>query len=272
VFPTTDGRIVFAIPFEQDFTLIGSTERDDTGQPDEGATSRADILYLCRSVGDYLARPVRESDVRWVYSGVRPVTGEHDDEAKSREGLLELETGQAPLLSVLGGRYTAYRQIAEKALAMLTPYLPGAGARAGWTGEAPLPGGDFPLDGYAALVRELGRAFPFLAPAHAARLVRHYGTRAGTILGRARRFEDLGQDFGATLTEAEVEHLVRNEWARCADDIIWRRTKLGLRMTPDQVTRLDRHLVRTLESVPGRARVTVASSRNRSVPSWSGSP
>ncbi len=137
---------------------------------------------------------------------------------------------QAPILSVFGGKLTTYRKLAEQALRQLVPHLPGLADRPAWTGRAPLPGGDFPIDGFATLVTELRRDFPFLFPAQAARLVRHYGTRARVILGQARQAADLGQDFGAGLTQAEVDYLVTEEWARSAADVVWRRTKLGLRL------------------------------------------
>ena len=249
IFQNADGRIFFAIPYEQDFTLIGTTDQDYEGDPSAVAASPAEIDYICQSASEYFADPVTRDDIVWVYSGVRPLYDKGDGaaQAATRDYVLELDAeGRAPLLSVFGGKLTTYRKLAEHALTMLEPHCPTLKGKAGWTGKAPLPGGDFARDGFEALLREVQAGWPFLAPAHARRLVRLYGTKAKIILGSATSMAGLGQDFGATLTEAEVDHLVREEWARRADDIVWRRTKLGLRLSPAQVETLDRHLLQTV--------------------------
>ena len=151
---------------------------------------------------------------------------------------LDAPQGQAPLLSVFGGKITTYRRLAEAAIAKLAPLAPWA-ARAEWTVAGALPGGDFPVDGVEALIAQLGATYPFLSPRLARRLVRTYGTEAFRLLGDARSLTDLGRDFGAGLTEAEVNWLVRNEYALSAQDILWRRTKLGLHMNEEQVRALD---------------------------------
>ncbi len=246
IFQNPDGRIFFAIPYETDFTLIGTTDRDYEGDPGDVKASAEEVAYICASASEYFAKPVSVDDIVWTYSGVRPLydKGEGAAQAATRDYVLSLDApgGRAPLLSVFGGKLTTYRKLAEHALDMLGPHLPAVRSGAGWTGRAPLPGGDFPVDGFDALVGDLRAGWPFLAPAHARRLARQYGTTAKAILGGARNFAALGRDFGATLTEAEVDHLVAREWARCAADIVWRRTKLGLRLTPDQMEVLDRHL------------------------------
>ena len=140
--------------------------------------------------------------------------------------------GGAPLLSIYGGKITTHRRLAEEALEKLAPYLKGAKAREGWTGKAPLPGGDLDVSAIAALSAELVRDYPFLAAAHANRLAHAYGTRASKLLGTAKSMADLGQSFGATLTEGEVRYLMSAEWACTAEDIVWRRSKLGLRLSP----------------------------------------
>ncbi|MFO1027421.1 MAG: glycerol-3-phosphate dehydrogenase C-terminal domain-containing protein, partial [Acetobacteraceae bacterium] len=178
------------------------------------------------------------------YSGVRPLhdDGSGDPSATTRDYVLTLDApeGAAPLLSVFGGKITTYRRLAEHALADLTPLLPARrGNSTGWTAQAPLPGGGFPVDGLARLVTDTETRWPFLPAATARRLCRTYGTCVATLLGESRSLEDLGTDFGAGLTEAELRYLVTHEWARTAEDVIWRRTKLGLHLSPVAVHAID---------------------------------
>lgn len=234
-----DGRIVFAIPYEGEFTLIGTTDMDHDAPPGEARATPEEIDYLCRFVSNYFRRPVTPADVVWTYSGVRPL---YDDGASSataatRDYVLSLDTEGPACLNVFGGKITTYRRLAEAALAKLAPHLPGAGP--GWTAGAALPGGDFPVDGAAALARGLRRDHPFLTPGWAMRLVRAYGTEAVQVLDGARNAADLGRDFGATLTEAELRWMMAREWARTAEDALWRRSKLGLRLSPDQIAAVD---------------------------------
>ena len=238
-FQGTDGRIIFAIPYEQDFTLIGTTDQDHTGAPGTAACTDAERDYLLAFASQYFAKAVTAADVVWTYSGVRPL---YNDGAKSataatRDYVLSLDTAGAPLLNVFGGKITTYRRLAESALERLAPHFPQA--RGPWTAHVPLPGGDFPHDGVPALVAGLKARFGFLSDAWAARLVRAYGSEAAQVLGAAQTAADLGRDFGATLTEAEVRWLMAHEFARTAADVVWRRTKLGLRMTGEQVAALD---------------------------------
>jgi glycerol-3-phosphate dehydrogenase len=199
------------------------------------------VAYLCAFASTYFARPVVPGDVVWSYSGVRPL---HDDGAKSataatRDYVLKVETGAgAPVLSVFGGKITTYRRLAEAALDQVAAHLPKVPGR--WTAGAPLPGGDFAVNGVAALIDGLCARYPFLTRAWAARMIRAYGTEAGAILGRARAAADLGRDFGATLSEAELRWLMGREFARTAEDVVWRRSKLGLRMNAGQIAALDR--------------------------------
>ncbi len=239
IFQNADGRIVFAIPYEGDFTLIGTTDRDYDGDPAKVHATEAEIAYLCAAASEYFAKPVARDDVVWTYSGVRPLYDDGASEAKAatRDYVFELDDngGDAPLLSIFGGKITTYRRLAEEALEKLEKRLPpGAGEKAGWTGRASLPGGDFPMEGRAALAADLARDYPFLSSAHAARVARAYGTHARTWLAGAKALADLGRDFGATLTEAELRHLMTQEWALSADDVLWRRSKLGLHMTAVQ--------------------------------------
>ena len=239
-FQGADGRIIFAIPYEQDFTLIGTTDQDHAGTPGTARCTDQERDYLLRFASDYFATPLTPADVVWSYSGVRPL---YDDGASSataatRDYVLRLDQpGGAPMLNVFGGKITTYRRLAESALAKLAPLFPGL--RGGWTAGVALPGGDFPVDGVPALAARLRAAYPWLADSHVTRLIRHYGTDSFAILGEARGPADLGRDFGATLTEAELRWLMRQEWAQRAEDVVWRRTRLGLRLTPAQIETLD---------------------------------
>ena len=243
-FQGPDGRIIFAIPYEQEFTLIGTTAQDHHGRPEEARCTEAERDYLCAFASRYFARPVTPADVVWSYSGVRPL---YDDGASSataatREYVLRLDEAGPPLLNVFGGKITTYRRLAEAALARLAPHFPAASGA--WTARVPLPGGDFPHDGVAALIARLRAAYPFLTEPHAARLVRTYGTEAFALLGDARAPEDLGRDFGATLTAAEIAWAVQNEYATTANDILWRRTRLGLHMDDAGVERVEKEVAR----------------------------
>ena len=238
-FQGQDGRIVFAIPYEGDYTLIGTTDMDHTGAPATAECTAEEQNYLLGFVSGYFARPVTAADVVWTYSGVRPL---YDDGASSatqatRDYVLRLDKSGPPLLNVFGGKITTYRRLAEGALAKLAPYFPTATGN--WTARVALPGGDFPHDGFDRLVERIQAAYPFLEPAQARRLGRAYGTEAFAVLGGARSAADLGRDFGAGLTEAEAAWLIEQEYARTSADIVWRRTKLGLRMTAAQIAALE---------------------------------
>ena len=257
-FQNADGRIFFAIPYETDFTLIGTTDRDYKGDPAKVHATEDEVAYICRAASEYFVNPVAPADVVWSFSGVRPL---YDDGATAaqeatRDYVLKLDApGGAPAsLSVFGGKITTYRRLAEAALARLAPHLPApTGRPAGWTATAHLPGGDFPPDGYADQVASLHARAPFLPDAMARRLVRAYGTRAVEVVGDATGLEGMGADHGAGLTGAEVDYLQRHEWARTAEDVVWRRTKLGLRLTAEQVATLDRAMAQGQHAPQGRA-------------------
>ncbi|MFL6828419.1 MAG: glycerol-3-phosphate dehydrogenase, partial [Bradyrhizobium sp.] len=257
MFQNSDGRVVFAIPYQEDFTLIGTTDRDFVGDPSAVKASSQEIKYLCDSVSEYLAKPVRPEHVVWTYAGVRPLYDDGASEAKAatRDYVFELDApGGAPLLSIYGGKITTYRRLAEEALERLSPYLRSAKAREGWTAKSPLPGGDLDVSAIAALSAELQRGYPFITPAHATRLAHAYGTRAVKLLGNARSMADLGKSFGATLTEREVRYLVTAEWALTAEDIVWRRSKLGLRLTEEEIAGIDNWLAAHAVSVQNSLR------------------
>jgi glycerol-3-phosphate dehydrogenase len=239
-----DGRVVFTIPYERHYTLIGTTDVSFEADPAQVSISAEEVTYLCNTVDRYFERRTTAASVHWSYAGVRPLS---DDEATNaskvtRDYKLELDTadGQPPLLSVFGGKITTYRRLAETALGKLTPFL-GSTARS-WTDSVPLPGGDLPGSDFAAFARGVQQRWPFLPEALAYRLSRAYGTRIEQIIGAADTLAGLGRQFGAGLSEAEVEYLRRHEWAQTAEDILWRRTKLGLHMQPGELAELQRHL------------------------------
>lgn len=239
-FQGADGRIIFAIPYEQDFTLIGTTDVDHPDPDVAPECSPEEEAYLLAFASDYFAQPVTAEDIVWRYSGVRPLYDDGADSAAAatRDYVLSLDTaGGAPLLSVFGGKITTYRRLAEEAVEKIGTALPLPGPA--WTQGAALPGGDFPLEAVDHRLRDLHAAYPFLTDGWARRLFRAYGTEAAEVLGDARSAADLGEDFGATLTAREVEWLMRREYAQTAHDVLWRRSKLGLRLTEAQVARLE---------------------------------
>jgi glycerol-3-phosphate dehydrogenase len=244
IFQNSDKRIVFAIPYERDFTLIGTTDMDYQGDPGAPRASQAEIDYLCASASEYFREPVGSADVVHTYSGVRPLydDGASDAQAATRDYVLKVDAGdgEPPVLNIYGGKITTYRRLAEAALEKLASHLPGMGAP--WTAGAPLPGGDFPVDDFPGEVARLQGLCAILKPEHARRLVRAYGTRARIIVQGVRDEADWGEGFGADLTAREVRYLMDQEWARTAEDVLWRRSKLGLRLSPADVARLERFL------------------------------
>ena len=241
IFQNADGRVIFAIPYERDFTLIGTTDRDYQDDPAEVSATADEIAYLCAAANDYFAHVVTPDDVVWAFSGVRSLYDDGASEAKAatRDYVLDLDVSvpTAPLLSVFGGKITTYRRLAEAALKKLAPYLTASGAP--WTADAPLPGGDFPVEGRAELARSLAARYGFLDARAAERLASTYGSLATSFLKDARSRADLGRRFGADLSEAEVDYLMTREWARDAEDVLWRRTKLGLKVSPAEAAELD---------------------------------
>ncbi|MFS2150433.1 glycerol-3-phosphate dehydrogenase [Rhizobium sp. Rhizsp42] len=243
-FQNPDNRIIFAIPYEQDFTLIGTTDRDYKADPKDVKISDEETTYLCKAASEYFNEPVRPEDIVWTYSAVRPLFDDGASKAQeaTRDYVLKLEGegAPAPLLNVFGGKLTTYRRLSEHALEKIGAAIGAKGAP--WTAKSHLPGGDFPAQGYEAEVRKLKGSYPFLIDTHARRLVRRYGTKAAVILGQARGTEDLGRCFGSDLYEVEVRYLIEHEWARHADDVLWRRTKEGLRLTREQAAVLEEYM------------------------------
>ncbi|MEO6799291.1 MAG: glycerol-3-phosphate dehydrogenase [Rhodanobacter sp.] len=244
LFQQPDRRIVFAIPYETDYTLVGTTDVDYRADPASVHVDPDETNYLCDAVNRYFRRSVRAEDVIWSYSGVRPLLDENGDASSvSRDYHIELDIRQgAPLLNVFGGKITTYRRLGEEAIDKLSVAL--GLERSAWTASGdPLPGGDF-ADA-ERLVATWARRWPWLPTALTHRWLRHYGTCVETLLGDAASIADLGHHFGAGLYQREVDYLVCHEWARAAEDILWRRTKLGLRMDDEQRTGLQDYLDQT---------------------------
>ncbi|NVK17692.1 MAG: glycerol-3-phosphate dehydrogenase [Methylocystaceae bacterium] len=245
IFQNGDGRIFFAIPYEKDFTLIGTTDEDHSGPLTDVEISAHEVSYLCESAAQYFSKKVTPDDVIWSYSGVRPL---YDDGATAaqeatRDYVLKLygDPQQAPVLHVFGGKITTYRKLAETVMKKIRPFF--TGMKGAWTAKEALPGGRFPVDAGEMQVRQLQNDYPFLTPAWADRLFRAYGTNAWALFGQAHCLDDLGQAFGATLYKQEVDYLIQNEWATTVEDILWRRSKLGLHMTADEQTQLEEYML-----------------------------
>ncbi len=241
IFQNADGRIIFAIPYEHDFTLIGTTDRDYAGDPAAVRASEEEIAYLLTAASEYFEKPVTAADVVWTYAGIRPLYNDGASKAQeaTRDYVLKLAggLGEPKLLNVFGGKITTYRRLAESALELLADAIGRRGAP--WTKGARLPGGDIPTGGPGSYQARLIAVHPDMEPSLIERFVHTYGTRTEAILAGAAITADLGRDFGGGLTEAEIVHLVREEWARSADDILWRRTKLGLRVPKEAAPEID---------------------------------
>jgi glycerol-3-phosphate dehydrogenase len=239
IFQNKDGRIIFSIPYENGFTLIGTTDRDWKDDPAKVQISEEEKVYLVNAASEYFKTPIRVEDIVWAYSGVRPLYDDGASKAQeaTRDYVLTLDdaNGQPPLLSVFGGKITTYRRLAEAALAKLEAHLPGeARAKAGWTGKSHLPGGDMPWNGSDALAKAVTAKHPYIEHGQAHRMVRTYGTRIWTLLADVHAAKDLGRDFGAGLSEAELRYMREHEWVHDMQDALYRRTKLGLHMSEEQ--------------------------------------
>jgi len=242
IFQNPDKRIIFAIPFEDDFTLIGTTDMEFKGDPGEVAIAAEEIAYLCEMTNRYFRRHITPADVVWSYSGVRPLLDDEtgDPSEVTRDYSLELDTRGAPLLSVFGGKLTTFRRLAEEAVDRLQPLL---GQRVSpWTAGAALPGGDLPGGSLPDYQARLKKDHPWLPTPLARRWARTYGTCSVELIGPAGSLGDLGEEVLPGIYARELEYLVREEWASSSDDILWRRTKLGLRVGKADVTRLERWL------------------------------
>ncbi|MCJ2183535.1 glycerol-3-phosphate dehydrogenase [Novosphingobium sp. 1949] len=246
-----DRRIVFAIPYEGEFTLVGTTDEPWTQAPGKAEISAQEVTYLCDTVNRYFERQVCPEDIVWSYAGIRPLYDDHaaNASAVTRDYVLDFEQPEgdkAPLLSIFGGKITTYRKLAEHALEHIAQVFPEAGGA--WTAGAVLPGGDLPDKDFDAFTRDLAARWPAMPPSLLRRLARAYGTRVSAILGQARVPEDLGHDFGGGLHAAEVDYLVAHEWARSGEDVLYRRSKLGLHTPAGTQAAIDAYLARTTPS------------------------
>jgi glycerol-3-phosphate dehydrogenase len=235
IFQNADGRICFSIPYEQNFTLIGTTDEDHQGDPANPQITETEIEYLLSATSEYFKKPVTRTQVRWSYSGIRPLYDDGASKAQeaTRDYVLKLEgsSSEAPMLSVFGGKITTFRRLAESVMEKIAPFFPSAGKP--WTARASLPGGDFGHDEVEKRITELQRKYSFLKPQNVARIFRAYGTNAEKMFAGARFAKDMGQFFGP-LSEREINYLKTEEWVQEADDILWRRSKLGLHLTADE--------------------------------------
>ena len=240
IFQNRDGRIIFAIPYEGDHTLIGTTDQPWSYAEGPAKISEGEIDYLCDAASKYFAQPVVRNDIVWTYSGVRPLFDDHSRTAATvtRDFVFDYDNQNgAPVLSIFGGKITTYRVLALQAIRTLSEALDVDGED--WTKEAHLPGGDFAPDGFDALVEKYARQWSFLDRQILSRLVRAYGTDLESMLDDVADKKGLGQDFGAGLFEIEVRWLIDREFVRSAEDVLWRRSKLGLHMSEAEKQAVD---------------------------------
>ena len=242
IFQTGDGRVLFALPYEEDYTLLGTTDVEFAGAPGRVEITPEEVDYICAAANAYFAAPVAPRDVVWSYAGIRPLFDDHAEKASevTRDYALHLDSRPAPMLSVYGGKITTYRRLAEQAVDMLAGPLQVAGSR--WTSAAPLPGGDIPGADIGVFAAQCAVRYSWLPQRLLRHYVRHYGSDIHALLTGCSGVEDLGEHFGAGLYAAEVAYLVEHEWARTAEDILWRRTRRGLGVSEEGVERLRAHL------------------------------
>lgn len=241
IFQNNDGRIVFAIPYEGDFTLIGTTDVDYTGDPGDSKIDENESAYLCSTVSQYFRKAVTPEQVVWSFSGVRPLFDDDATRAQeaTRDYVIRCEDGakEGAHINIFGGKLTTYRRLSEEVVDLACGAL-GHGASP-WTAGASLPGGDFPIETLNGLLMQLRKAHPWTEASHAKRLIHTYGTQASGILAGADGYAALGRHFGANLYEREVAYLMAQEWAQSAEDVLWRRTKLGLSVSTNDAKSLE---------------------------------
>lgn len=239
-FQIDDGRLVFTIPYENDFTLIGTTDADHEGDPTNPQCSPEEAEYLCKVVSKNFKQDITTNDVVWSYAGVRPLHDNNDGDAKSASRDYEIkvrEIDSSPLINIFGGKITTYRKLSEEVVAELAPFTQMIGKP--WTHHAHLPGGDFALNQKDELIAQFRWDFPFLDEDQVRRMFKSYGTQATEMLKGIKTVKEMGKSFGSGLTEIEVKWMMDKEWAQTAEDVVWRRSKLGLRLTKRQITTLN---------------------------------
>jgi len=258
IFQNPDKRIIFAIPYQDEFTLIGTTDLEYTGEPGRVTISPEETAYLCEMANRYFSRQISPADVVGTYSGVRPLLDDNSSQASAitRDYLLECPDDAPPFLNIWGGKITTYRKLAEEGVAMLQRRLGSEAPE--WTAKAPLPGGDLQFPGmlierydFAGFLRRFQGRHPWLPPKLAHRYARNYGSRAEKMLGDAISVADLGIELSPGVYSREVEYLMQVEWARSAEDVLWRRTKCGLHSKPADVERLQQWMTQQSSGAPG---------------------
>jgi len=251
IFQNKDGRIIFAIPYQGDFTLLGTTDVDHEGSARDAVCSADEIEYICSAASEYFAKEIPADAVVWTYSGVRPLYDDGSDSAQEATRDYVIKTRKvgkgSALVNIFGGKITTYRKLAERVMTELEPHL--KFSTDAWSGEQPLPGGDFPVADVEAAKAALYKEFTFFKPRQLERIFVCYGTRAKHWLGNTKAASDLGEHFGAGLYQREVDYLMECEWAQSAEDVVWRRTKLGLRMSAKQIARVDSYMAESRKTV-----------------------
>jgi len=241
ILQNSDGRIVFILPYENDFNLIGTTDLDYEGDPSQAKITDGEIDYLIEITNQYLNNKISRSDIVHTYCGVRPLLQDEAENAQkaTRDYTLELYQSEAcaPVLTIYGGKITTYRKLSEAAVNKLSSIFTEHKSLAPWTKKAPLPGGD--IESKESFAQTIKLDFPWLPEAMSTRFVSSYGSLIYTLLEGCNSIADLGQDFGAGLYEKEVKYMVEQEWATCAEDVIWRRSKLGLHLTEQQIETIE---------------------------------
>lgn len=227
-----DKRVVFVIPFQEHYSLIGTTDLPYSGDPKDVVISESEIDYLCATVNQYFKNPISKNGIIWTYAGVRPLKANDSENLAdiSRDYYLELDqpASQAVLLNIFGGKLTGYRELSEHALKLLQPFFPELGAS--WTANQTLPGGDIDTNNFADFIIQLQNQYPWLPQHLLTHYANNYGTRIHQLLQNVGNVSELGKDYGAGLYQVEIDYLKANEWAETMDDILWRRTKLGLKL------------------------------------------
>jgi len=243
LFQGEDGRVIFTIPYETDFTLIGTTDVDHSDLSQQPFCSEEEKDYLLAFASSYFRTAVQRTDIVASFSGVRPLYNDGAINASNatRDYFLRLDDeNDIPLVNIFGGKITTYRKLAESVMKALTPFF--SNMSGNWTAGVPLPGGDFPVDGFGQLLSDIEEKYHFLPDGVAWRLARAYGTDTWVILGEARSLDDLGEDFGAGVYAVELNWCIKREWVSSAEDFVWRRTRRGLLLSAEQVTKINNYV------------------------------
>jgi glycerol-3-phosphate dehydrogenase len=248
----TDGRVVFAIPYETDFTLIGTTDMSHENINDVASCSSEEKDYLLNFVNEYFEKSVTKDDIVWSYAGVRPLLNDGSESASaiSRDYFLDFDQNNknSPLLNIYGGKITTYRKLAEDVLEKIRPIFPTMGKS--WTEKSCLPGGDFAIGAFENIVEAIFKKHIYLGKDLARRLIRLYGNDAYNLLANKKKKSDLGEYFGSLLYAFEIDWAIKNEWVTCSEDFLWRRTKLGLRLDNTSAKLVDKYIQKKLKTIP----------------------